>query len=68
MKTALQQKCVNQMPKAKTIMYFLISYWQKQPPEMFCKKKKNSFAKLTEEHLRQSLLFNKIAGFSMQLY
>ena len=27
------------MPKAKVILHFERSYWQKQPPEMFCKKK-----------------------------
>ena len=27
------------MPKAKVILHFERSYWQKQPPEMLCKKK-----------------------------
>ena len=36
---------------------------QKQPPEVFCKKGVlRNFAKFTEEHLCQSLSFNKAAG------
>ena len=37
-------------------------YNQKQPPEVFCKKKSvlRSFAKFTGKHLHQSLFFNKI--------
>ena len=33
---------------------------QKQPPEMFYKKK--GFAKFTRKHLYQSLFFSKVAG------
>ena len=36
---------------------------QKQPPEVFCKKKcSEKFAKFTGKYLCQSLVFNKIAG------
>ena len=36
---------------------------QKQPPEVFCKKRcLKNFAKLTGKHLCQSLFFNKVAG------
>ena len=40
-------------------------FFQKQPPEVFCKKGVLiSFGKLTGEHLCQSLFFNKVAGFA----
>ena len=40
----------------------ILSY-QKQPPEVFCKKGiLENFAKFTRKHLCQSMLFNKIAG------
>ena len=36
---------------------------QKQPPEVFCKKRVlRNFAKFTGKHLYQSFLFNKVAG------
>ena len=36
---------------------------QKQPPEVFCKKKVlRNFAKFTGKPLCQSLIFNKVAG------
>ena len=36
---------------------------QKQSPEVFCKKGVlKNLAKLTGKHLRQSLIFNKVAG------
>ena len=36
---------------------------QKQPPEVFCKKRVlNNFAKFTGQHLCQRLFFNKVAG------
>ena len=42
---------------------------QKQPPDVFCKKGVlKNFAKLSGQHLSQSLLFNKVAGLSYQLY
>ena len=42
---------------------------QKQPPKVFCKKVAlKNFAKLSGQHLSQSLLFNKVAGLSYQLY
>ena len=37
--------------------------YQKQPPEVFCKKRfLRNFAKFTGKHLCQSLFFNKVAG------
>ena len=37
--------------------------FQKQLPEVFCKKSDlKNFTKFTEKHLSQSLSFNKIAG------
>ena len=39
--------------------------YQKQPPEVFYKKGiLKNFAKFTEKDLRQSLFFNKVAGYS----
>ena len=41
---------------------FLLSY-QKQPPEVFCKKSVlRNFIKFTEKHLRNSQLFIKVVG------
>ena len=38
-------------------------------PEVFCGKGVlRNFAKVTGKHLFQSLFFNKVAGFSLQLY
>ena len=38
---------------------------QKQSPEVFCKKGVlKNFANLTGKHLRQSLIFNKVAGLT----
>ena len=38
---------------------------QKQPLEVFCRKDAlRNFAKFTGKHLRQSPLFNKVAGLS----
>ena len=41
-------------------------YHQKQPPEVFCKRKyfHRNFAKFTGKHLYQSLFFNKVAGLT----
>ena len=40
-------------------------FGQKQPPEVSCKNcVLRNFAKFTGKHLRQSLFFNKVAGFS----
>ena len=37
--------------------------WQKQPPEVFCKKDVlKNFAKFTGKHLCQSLVYNKVTG------
>ena len=42
---------------------------QKQPQNVFCKKGVlKNFAKLSGQHLSQSLLFNKVAGLRYQLY
>ena len=39
--------------------------FQKQPPEVLCKKGVlRNFAKFTEEHRRQRLFFDKIRGLS----
>ena len=46
-----------------------INHIQKQLPEIFYKTAVlENFAKFTEKHLRKSLLFNKVAGLSLQLY
>ena len=43
------------------------SQWQKQPPEVFCKKSVlRNFVKFTEKQLCQSLFFNKVAGLRPQ--
>ena len=40
--------------------------YQKQPPEVFCKKGiLRNFAKFTGKHLCQSLFFNKVTGFRL---
>ena len=44
---------------SKTIEYRFTLKRQKQPPDVFCKKR--SFAKFTEKHLCQSLFFKKEA-------
>ena len=42
---------------------FSMELFQKQPPEVFCKKGVlRNFAKFTGKHLCQSLFFNKVAG------
>ena len=44
------------------IFIFSLDY-QKQPPEVFCKKDVlRNFTKFTGKHLCQSLFFNKIVG------
>ena len=41
------------------------THYQKQPPELFCKKRCfRNFAKFTGKHLCQSLFFNKAAGLA----
>ena len=58
------------------LSYFQFIEWfgwhrQKQPPEMFYKKRilvSQSFAKFTGKHLCQSLFFNKVAVWGLQLY
>ena len=48
---------------------FLSLRFQKQPLEVFCKKKVlRYFAKFTGKHLCQSLFFNKVADWGLQLY
>ena len=43
-------------------------WFQKQPPEVFCKKDVlRNFAKLTGKHLYQILFFNKFAGLPATL-
>ena len=44
----------------------LLTLFQKQPPEMFCKNDvPKNFAKFTGKHLCQSLFFNKVAPLSL---
>ena len=47
------------------LIFWLFQKFQKQPPEVFCKKGVLlNFAKFIGKHLCQSLFFNKVAGLS----
>ena len=48
---------------------FQPSKYESNRSEVFCKNSVlRNFAKFTRKHLRQSLLFNKIGGWGLQLY
>ena len=52
-----------------SIFCVLCLKYQKQPPELFCKKRfLRHFAKFTRKHLCQSLFFNKVAGTGVFLW
>ena len=52
---------------AKISLHCILNiFFQKQPPEVFCRKDVlRNFAKFTGKHLRQSFFFNKIAGLRL---
>ena len=43
-------------------------YWSSRPKKFFKKVVLRNLTKFTGKHLCQSLFFNKVAGFSLQLY
>ena len=49
--------------------FFGVKKYRSSRPEVFCKKGVlGNFAKFTRKHLRQSLSFNKVTGWGLQLY
>ena len=60
------------MPEPLYIPRMILKFWQiqKQQPEVFYKK--NVFLKISQKFggkwLYQNLFFNKVAGFSLELY
>ena len=61
---------LNNISTSGSLSSLLLVSYQKQPPEVFCKKKGvlRNFAEFTGKHLCQRLFFNKVAGVGLQLY